>query len=444
MDIADIVQFYTEIGRSVFRSYAQFGRPFLDFLHVIFDKLFYVFLFLAVIVSTAYFVMSLFIMFKNPKQKEKRFQKEKAPFVTIQIPTYNELAALRCAKKCLAFDYPKGKYEIIIGDDSNNPEVSQKIDEFAAQHSQVKVTRRGSNKGYKAGNLNHMLTRSKGSILVLFDSDFAPEKDFLRRIVNPFIDDPEIAGVQARWKFMEKNKNLVSILGSTIMSVFHRVCLPFINKRSEISFLCGSAEAVRKKDLIESGNWQTGSLTEDIEFSLRLHKKGKKIVYLDELECAGEVPHKAKDLYKQQMRWAYGVITAFREHFRSLMTSTKVTLKQKLHITFFCSGYLFSFVLLMLFATGFLSFVTHPPAPVDFARFFSEMGRNILLTSGIIITSIFALAKDHNLRKFLAMVGASFSVGLIVTYYVNVGIIKVIFNRPMRWYMLSKKGNLEA
>ena len=122
-------------------------------------------------------VMSVYIMFAKTKKKEKMFIEHKAPFVTIQIPTFNELAAIRCAKKCLEFDYPKNKYEILIGDDSSNKEVSKKIDAFAAKYDNVSVTRRGNNLGFKAGNLNNMLKISKGEILVLFDSDFIPKRD---------------------------------------------------------------------------------------------------------------------------------------------------------------------------------------------------------------------------------------------------------------------------
>ncbi len=439
--IETIINFYGEISKNVFKQYSQLGRPILDFLNVISDNMFYFFLFITIIISATYLIMSIFSIFKRKRQEEGKFIAEKAPFVTIQIPTYNELAAIRCAKKCLEFEYPENKFEVIIGDDSNDPSVSEKIDAFAEQHKNVIVTRRGKNIGYKAGNLNHMLKKSRGDVIVLFDSDFVPENDFLRRISTPFIDNPSVSGVQARWSFLDQNKNMVSILGSTIISVFHHICLPFINRRTGVSFLCGSAEAVRKKDLLNLGRWESGSLTEDIEFSLKLLKNGKKIVYLDQLECAGEVPYKAKDLYRQQMRWAYGVITSFRKHFKTLLLGKKNSLKEKVGISLFCSGYLLSSLLLILFITGTLSFITHPPDPIDLTKFFSELGRNILLTSGIVFASIVAMIKTRNIKKFMAMVAASFSFGLIVTYYVNIGLFKVLFKHPMRWYMLSKNGN---
>jgi len=438
--IDGIIRFYSLTGFDIFKAYNQFGRPILDFFHIIFDKLFYALLYIAVFISFIYGAMSLHAAIFRPRYKEKKLIAEKAPFVTVQIPTFNELAALNCASKCLEFDYPKDRYEIIIGDDSNNRQISKQIHSFAKEHG-IKVTRRGDNSGFKSGNLNHMLKFSQGEILVLFDSDFLPEKDFLKRIVAPFQHDRNVSGVQARWRFIEPNRNIVTVLGSTIVSVLHHICLPFLGKHTNISFLCGSAEAVRKKDLAALGGWQTGSLTEDIEYTLRLLKSGKRVIYLDGLECYGEVPYTAKDLYKQQMRWAYGVIYAFREHFKEMMTSKILKAREKASILFFCSGYLFSFLLLLLFTTGTLSFLTHPPGPIDLPKFFFETFINIALTSGIILASFLAMARTHNFKKAFSMVRASFSVGLIVTFYVNVGIFKVLANRPMPWYMLDKMGN---
>ena len=69
------------------------------------------------------------------------------------------------------------------------------------------------------------------------------------------------------------------------------------------------------------------------------------------------------------------------------------------------------------------------------------MGRNIILTSGLIFASIVALAKSKKSGLTVKMILASFSCGFVVIYYVNVGILKALLGRPMQWYMLNKKGN---
>lgn len=435
-------QHYIEFVTEFFSWYNIIGRKILDFFHIIFDSIFNILLFITFFVSVLYFVMSIYIIFRKHERKIEKVDDTEAPFVTVQIPTLNELVAIRCAKSCLNFDYPKDKYEILIGDDSNNPAISEKLQEFAKEHELIKIIKRKNNEGYKPGNLNNMLKRSKGEILVIFDSDFVPPEDFLARIVKPFIKDSKIAGVQARWKLINPSQNMISVLGATIVSTCHYITIPFMYGRRRITFLCGSAEAVRKSTLIELGGWENGNLTEDIEFSLRLLEKGHKIVYLDDLECDSEVPYTLKDLYKQQMRWAYGVIYSWKKHFMAIARSKNLNFIDKLYMGgVFCSGYLLSVLLAGLFITGTLSFITHTPAPIEWGKFFYELIRNVILTSGLIVTSVVALAKANKIKLTLPMVASSFSYGLVVTYYVNIGIFKALAKTPMEWYMLNKQGN---
>lgn len=421
-----------------FVQYNSMGRPILDVLHNIFEGAFNALLAVAFALSLMYIIMSISVLLQ--KQRKRDGEKSWTPYVTVQIPTLNETVALRCAERCLEFDYPKDKYEVIIGDDSSNADILQQIDEFAAQHPEIRVLRRGTNSGYKSGNLNNMLKHSKGEIIVLFDSDFLPSRDFLKRIVEPFAKDEKTAGVQARWKFTNAEQNLVAVLGSTIVEVFHRITLPFVFKRRRISFLCGSAEAVRKDVLVKLGGWDHGNLTEDIEYSLRLMKSGYRIEYLEDLECDSEVPYKPKDLYRQQMRWAYGVVSSYKKHAKDLYSSKKICMEDKAYISLVCSGYLMTILLAGLFITGTLSIVTHRPEPIDFGKFFFYTARNIAMTCGLMVASLIAVAKAKKAKHIIKMLASSFSYGLIVAYHVNIGIYKAIFNRPMKWYMLSKGG----
>ena len=433
---------YVDLVTRFFSWYNVIGRKILDFLHTVFNNMFNVLLFIAVLISIIYFIMSINSLRNKRKHKQEYSYDGELPFVTVQIPTFNELVAIRCAKSCLDFDYPKDKYEILIGDDSDNLEVSKKLYEFAKEHDLVRIIKRKSNKGYKPGNLNNMLKYSKGDVIVIFDSDFVPPEDFLIRIIQPFIRDRKIAGVQARWKLMNSNQNLISILGSTIVLTCHHITIPFMYEKRKITFLCGSAEAVRRSTLVELGGWENGNLTEDIEFSLRLLERGYKIEYLEDLECDSEVPYTLKDLYKQQMRWAYGVIYSWKKHFKEILKSKHLNALDKLYMGgIFCSGYLLSVLLAGLFITGTLSFITHAPAPIEWGKFFYELIKNIILTSGLIVTSILALVKANKTKLTFPMIASSFSYGLVVTYYVNVGIFKALAKIPMEWYMLNKQGN---
>lgn len=412
-------------------------------INIIFYKSFQILLLITIIISFIYVIMTLWgaliKIFKKHKNETEHITK--FPFVTIQIPTYNELAAINCAKKCLEFDYPKDKYEIIIGDDSKDQKVSEEIDKFAKLHDLIKVTRRGNNEGYKSGNLNHMLKFSKGEILIIFDSDYLPPKNFIKKIIQPFSDE-KVAGVQARWDFINPTQNLISILALSIVSGIHYIVLPFIYKKRKISFLCGSAEAVRKDILIKLGGWKSGSLTEDVEYSLRLLKNKYKIVYLEDLKCKGELPYIAKDLYRQQMRWAYGVTNAFKTHEIDILTNKNINIKDKLAISFVGSGYLITALFVGLFITGIISLITSPVGPLAIIPFLSDIATNVILSSGILLTSVVAFIETKNYKYIPHLITSALTYGLVVLYYVNKGVIKALLKKPMQWHLVKKQSNI--
>ena len=435
--------FFTESSQGVFDWYLAFGRPILDSLNVFFTGAFNVFLGIAVGISLLYYAVTLYHLLPSKRRvkiKEPAFDWDKAPSVSIQIPTRNELAALNCARRCLDFDYPQEKLQIMIGDDSDIPDVSAKLQAFADKHETVTIYKREKNVGYKPGNLNNMLPHTAGEFLVIFDSDFLPETDFMRRIIAPFQYDDNLAVVQARWKPINPNENLVTILGASIMISFHHLVCTFMQDFAGHAFLLGSAEAIRMKDLNDIGGWRQGSLTEDIEGSLRLIQQGKRFIYLRDLEVQMEVPFDKKDLFKQQLRWAYGVAHTYKLHMKGLLTSGQ-KFKRLLAIFTFPAGFFFSFILSWLFLFGLLSFATHEPGPIDLALFFGETARNILLTSGVILTTIVATIREGRILRYDKLLFASFTYGLVVVYYVTVGIIKALTNQPMQWFILKKKGN---
>jgi len=434
-------EIHNSAGNAVYEFYVNYSRIILDYFHIFFKGTFHFLIYVTIGLTLFYLFMTVVTLFKK-KRDERPLPEGEVPFVTIQIPTYNEPVALNCARKCLEFDYPKDRYEIIIGDDSSDNRISKKIDAFVAENPHlVKVTRRGNNIGFKPGNLNHMLKYTRGEFIVIFDSDFLPKRDFLRRIISPFLKDNEISVVQARWRIKNFTQNIFSILGGTITLLCHNIALPFISWGKGTSFLCGSAEAIRKKDLEELGGWQAGSLTEDIECSLRLIKKGKRLIYLEDLECECEAPFTLRDLCRQQMRWAYGVISALKLHFCDILKNRKNRLREKANVLIFASGYMIAVLLYGLTIFGVLSIISNRPAPIDWYLFLYETTKNILLTSGFLISSVIALTLGQRLKHIPKMVAGSLSVGLIVTFFVNVGIFKSLFNRNMQWFMLNKNGN---
>lgn len=400
------------------------------------------------VLSAAYFLLTVIaIILRRRGVLTEQNNPAEFPRITVQIPTYNELAALNCAARCLAFDYPENRLQILIGDDSNKPEISAQINAFAAEHPRVTVCRRGSNVGFKPGNLNHMLEQTIGDFILILDSDFLPEKDFLRRLVQPVIKDPSLAGVQAAWRIANVHQNHTTLMGAGIINVIHIVILPFIKRFAHTGVFCGSAELVRKDLLIENGGWTPGALTEDVDYSLRIITAGKHIVYLEDLHCVCEVPHTPRDLFRQQMRWAYGVMRAFMNHGRKLLLSRLTRTRTKIATVCFGGGYVMvtCFILTTLF--GILNIasawgIEPVGGPYTFTDLLVDTTSSFLLTCGMLISSLCAsFVAGFSLRNVGKLVLASLSIGLVLVFFVGKGLFKAAVGLPMQWFMVRKNGN---
>ena len=403
--------------------------------------------------SFVYFVITFFALVhaQLKTRPEKRKSLINPPSITVQIPTYNEIAALNCAERCLKFEYPEENLQIIIGDDSDDPLVSKRIDEFASLNSQIEISRRGTNNGYKPGNLNAMLKKSRGDYILIFDSDFLPKRDFLARIVEPVIKDPDLAGVQAGWRILNIYNNLSTIMGAGIISVVHNILMPFMYQVTNNGIFCGSGELIRKKDLEQLGGWTEGSLTEDVDYSLRLIASGKRIAYLDSLRVRCEVPHTASDLFKQQMRWAYGVVSAFMMHFKKVLKSRLIKRKVKAATLIFSSGYALITLLLLTTFFGLLNIICgligFDPAAAEsstytIGHFIYDSTLNLILTGGMLISSLVdCFINGFGVRNLGRLFLASLTIGFICMFFIGRGIFSAWAGLPMPWFMLKKAGN---
>ncbi len=407
----------------------------------------------AFILSLGYFIVTAFALaLARLRNKPEIIADESLyPTVTVQIPTYNELAALNCAARCLEFDYPQDKIQIMLGDDSSDPEISAKIDEFAAANPRLEISRRGENVGFKPGNLNVMLPKSTGDYLLILDSDFLPKRDFLKRLVVPVIKNPDLAGAQAAWRIINVHNNHSTLMGTGIVNIIHSVILPFLKAATNQCVFCGSGELVKKSCLIEQGGWTMGALTEDVDYSLRVITAGKRIAYVDDLRIRCEVPYTPSDLFKQQMRWAYGVMRAFMAHGKKLFLSRTIQKRTKFAAFLFASGYVMITLLLLTTIFGTLNlaagFFGIDPAEAQTSsytvgHFVYDSVVNLLLTCGMIISSIAAgFINGFGFRSIGRLIAASFTIGVICMFFVGRGLLSASLGLPMQWFMMKKAGN---
>ncbi|MEN7972886.1 MAG: glycosyltransferase family 2 protein [Verrucomicrobiota bacterium] len=424
--------------------------------HTIIKTVFEVALVGAFALSLGYFVVTAFALALSRLRNKPEIIADESlyPSVTVQIPTYNELAALNCAARCLDFDYPAEKLQIMIGDDSNTPEISAKIDEFAAANPRLEISRRGDNVGFKPGNLNVMLPKATGDYLLILDSDFLPKKDFLKRLVVPVIKDPTLAGAQAAWRIINVHDNHSTLMGTGIVNIIHTVILPFLKAATNQCVFCGSGELVKKSYLEEHGGWTAGALTEDVDYSLRVITEGKRIAYVGDLRIRCEVPYTPGDLFRQQMRWAYGVMRAFMAHGKKLFLSRTIQKRTKFAAFLFASGYVMITLLLLTMILGTLNMVSYwfgvDPSAAQSSSYtignlIYDSVVNILLTCGLLVSAIAGgFINGFGFRSIGRLVAASLTIGVICMFFVGRGLLTAWLGLPMKWFMLKKAGNEQA
>lgn len=249
-------------------------------------------------------------------------RQEEWPFVTVQIPMYNErYVAADVISACAQMEYPRDRFELQILDDSTD-DTCGIIDESAGYWREsgvdVNVVRRPERTGYKAGALAHGTPLAKGDILSIFDADFRPPADFLLKTV-PYFQNERIGVVQARWGHTNRNYSLLTRAQSLLHDAFFLVEQQARHLAGFFIRFNGSAGLWRKSAIEGAGGWQSDTISEDMDLCLRAQIKGWRFVYVKDVVAPAELPVTMHDYKVQQYRWVKGRIQVVRKLFPRLI-----------------------------------------------------------------------------------------------------------------------------
>ena len=240
-----------------------------------------------------------------------RFAEADLPCITVQLPLFNELYVVdRLLKAVTAIDYPREKLEIQVLDDSTDETVKVAeavVAKYAEQGFDIQYIHRADRTGFKAGALENGNRYAKGELFAIFDADFVPKPDCLRKLVD-FFTDPMVGCAQMRWAHINGRYNLLTRL-QTIMLDGHFVVEQTTRNRTGGFFNFNGTAGIWRRQAIEmSGGWQHDTLTEDTDLSFRAQLMGWKFVYLLDEEAPAEIPVEINAFKAQQRRWAKGVM----------------------------------------------------------------------------------------------------------------------------------------
>jgi cellulose synthase/poly-beta-1,6-N-acetylglucosamine synthase-like glycosyltransferase len=240
---------------------------------------------------------------------------EPLPTVTVQLPLFNErYVAERLLQAVAALDYPRDRLEIQVLDDSTDETsdiVAGVVTRLRARGLDVAHVRRVVRAGFKAGALAEGLAACRGDLVAIFDADFVPPADFLRRVVPHFA--PDVAVVQARWGHLNRTFSALTVAQALGMDGHFGVEQSARARSGLLLNFNGTAGVWRKTAIIDAGGWHADTLTEDLDLSYRAQLRGWRIVYCPEIVCPAELPVVVTGFKSQQRRWAKGSIQTARK-----------------------------------------------------------------------------------------------------------------------------------
>ncbi len=284
--------------------------------------------------------LNLLLNYLRARKKEDTCPKfdltnpDETPHVTIQLPVYNEMYVMERLLNCMAeIDYPKDKLEIQVLDDSTDESfesTATQIKELQATGLDIKHVTRENREGFKAGALKEGLKTARGEFVAIFDADFLPTKNWLLNTI-PYFKNPEIGVVQTRWGHINRDYSVLTRVQAFALDAHFTLEQVGRNSKGHFINFNGTAGVWRKECIIDAGNWEGDTLTEDLDLSYRAQLKNWKFKYLEEVETPAELPVVISAARSQQFRWNKGGAENFRKMSWKVLTNKNASMKTRLH-----------------------------------------------------------------------------------------------------------------
>jgi cellulose synthase/poly-beta-1,6-N-acetylglucosamine synthase-like glycosyltransferase len=255
----------------------------------------------------------------------------------VQLPLFNELYVVdRLLEAVTALDYPRRLLDIQVLDDSTDETVgiaSAAVQRYREAGFDIHYIHRADRTGFKAGALENGLKTAKGELISIFDADFTPRSDCLRKMVD-FFTDERIGMAQMRWSHINANYSLLTRIQEILLDGHFIVEQTARNRTGAFFNFNGTAGMWRREAIEWSGGWQHDTLTEDTDLSFRAQLMGWRFVYLLDDDVPAELPVEMNAFKAQQRRWAKGLVQVGIKLMPRVLRHPQLTRRQKLELAF--------------------------------------------------------------------------------------------------------------
>jgi cellulose synthase/poly-beta-1,6-N-acetylglucosamine synthase-like glycosyltransferase len=247
------------------------------------------------------------------------------PHVTVQLPIFNEVHVVeRLIEAVVSLDYPRDRLQIQVLDDSTDETTALLqllVARYQTQGVDIELIHRDQRTGYKAGALAKGLATAKGEFIAIFDADFVPPSDWLKRTVPALLAHPEAAFVQTRWGHINATYSPLTMAQAIILDAHFGIEHPARQRSGYFMNFNGTAGLWRRSCIEAIGGWKEDTLTEDLDLSYRAQLAGWRPLYLPDVIAPAEVPPQMAAFKNQQFRWAKGSAQCLRRLAGSLWRS---------------------------------------------------------------------------------------------------------------------------
>jgi cellulose synthase/poly-beta-1,6-N-acetylglucosamine synthase-like glycosyltransferase len=267
----------------------------------------------------------------------RRFGADELPRITVQLPLFNELYVVeRLLESVTKIDYPSHLLDIQVLDDSTDETVqigAAAVERYREQGFDIHYIHRTDRTGFKAGALENGMKTAKGELIAVFDADFTPHPDCLRKMVDYFTDE-RIGMVQMRWSHINAGYSLLTRIQEIMLDGHFVIEQTSRNRTGAFFNFNGTAGMWRRQAIEWSGGWQHDTLTEDTDLSFRAQLMGWRFVYLLDDDVPAELPVEMNAFKAQQRRWAKGLVQVGKKLMPRVWHHPQLTFQQKLELFF--------------------------------------------------------------------------------------------------------------
>jgi cellulose synthase/poly-beta-1,6-N-acetylglucosamine synthase-like glycosyltransferase len=255
------------------------------------------------------------------------------PAVLVQIPAFNEGALVRRVLEAVTMlDWPSDRLSVQVLDDSTDASAALAravVAEYQARGHDVTLLQRTGRAGFKAGALKAGLACTGQPYVAIFDADYVPAPDFLRRCLGPLLAQPNLAFVQARCDFLNAAQNWVTRAQEVILDCHFAVEQPTRSWTGEFLPFNGTCGVWRRAAIEAAGGWHGDTLTEDLDLSYRAQLAGWRAVYLVSVAVPGELPDALATWQRQQLRWNKGFAQTARKLLPRILVDRKLSWRDR-------------------------------------------------------------------------------------------------------------------